>query len=215
VHEFLSPSAEDIAATTGFIAGLHAPIMGSGGTSVWISSSSTLFPPALKSFGVQPDRIIFLHLKSEKDILWAMEESLKCSVLSAVVGEISEISFTASRRLQLAVEQSRVTGFIIRRKTRKMNTTACVSRWRVTPVPSAPMDDLPGIGFPTWRVELIRMRNGSPGVWEIKWMNGIFHPVYQKTNAATAKPDYIPFTPVQSLVSEIPPAQDALSLKAG
>ena len=177
VHEFLSPRLEDAAATTGFIAGLLAPLMESGGTSLWISSSANLFPTALKCFGVQPDRIIFLNLKSEKEILWAMEEALKCSVLSAVVGEISEVSFIASRRLQLAVEQSRVTGFIVRRKVRMLNTTACVSRWKISPLPSSPMDDLPGIGFPQWRVELLRMRNGRSGIWDIKWMNGEFHPV--------------------------------------
>lgn len=40
-----------------------------------------------------------------------MEEALKCGGLAAVVGEVQDISFTASRRLQLAVEQSGVTGF--------------------------------------------------------------------------------------------------------
>jgi len=41
-----------------------------------------------------------------------MEEALKCESLSAVIAETPEISFTVSRRLQLAVEQNRVTSFI-------------------------------------------------------------------------------------------------------
>jgi protein ImuA len=203
VHEFLSPRLEDAAATTGFIAGLLAPLMESGGTSLWISSSANLFPPALKKFGVQPDRIIFLDLRSEKDILWAIEESLKCSVLSAVVGEISEISFIASRRLQLAVEQSRVTGFILRRKVRNLNTTACISRWKISPLPSALIDNLPGIGFPQWRVELLRMRNGKAGVWNIKWMNRMFYPLV------------MPPSIQEEQQREALSAPDALSLKAG
>lgn len=191
VHEFLSTGEEDTAATSGFMAGLLAPLMGSSGTTLWISSSRTLFPPALKSFGIQPDRFIFIDLQKEKDVIWAMDEALKCGALSAVVGEMNEISFTASRRLQLAVEQSQVTGFILRRNYRKLNTTACVSRWKITPLPGVPIaigiEDLPGIGFPQWRVELLRIRNGKPGVWQIKWMDGRFVPVYLPTRDASAR----------------------------
>jgi protein ImuA len=178
VHEFLSEREEDSASTGGFISGLLASLMGNAGTTLWISSSRTLFPPALLSFGIEPDRFIFIDLQKEKDVIWAMEEALKCGALSAVVGEIREIDFTASRRLQLAVEQSQVTGFILRNHYRKLNTTACVSRWRITSLSSESVDDLPGIGFPTWRVELLRMRNGIPGAWDIRWIDGRFMPVY-------------------------------------
>ena len=119
VHEFLSAGAEAAAATSGFIAGLLASLMGNGGTSLWISNSRTLFPPALKNFGIQPDQFMFIDLQKEKDVIWAMEEALKCAALTAVVGEMQEISFTASRRLQLAVEQSQVTGFILRSQSPK------------------------------------------------------------------------------------------------
>jgi protein ImuA len=191
VHEFLSARAEDAAATTGFIAGLLASLMGSNGTCLWISSSRTLFPPALKNFGIAPDRFIFIDVQKERDVMWAMEEALKCSALTAVVGEMQEISFTASRRLQLAVEQSQVTGFVLRNNLRqaswqsdKLNTTACVSRWKITSLPSAPIaigiiGNLPGIGFPRWRVELLRIRNGKPGVWDIQWRDGKFVPCPQ------------------------------------
>src|SRR5688572_31329625 len=59
VHEFFSTRAEDAAATGGFIAGMLASIMQYNGASVWISSCRTIFPPALKSFGIAPDKIIF------------------------------------------------------------------------------------------------------------------------------------------------------------
>jgi protein ImuA len=177
VHEFLSTQREDAASTCGFLAGLLSSLMGNNGATVWISSSRTLFPPALKSFGLEPDRFIFLDLQKEKDVLWAMDECLKCSALSAVVGEIREMDFNSSRRLQLAVEQSQVTGFILRNHFRHQNATACVSRWKISPLPSSADDGLPGIGIPKWRVELLRMRNGKPGVWDIQWINGQFVPV--------------------------------------
>jgi len=198
VHEFLSVGKENATATSGFIAGLLTPLMGNNRTSLWISSSRTLFPPALKSFGLQPDRFIFIDLQKEKDIIWAMEEGLKCGALAAVVAEIQDITFTASRRLQLAVEQSQVTGFILRQNPRKLNPTACISRWKITTLPSMPIDpdtyrdgidNMPGVGFPQWRVELLRIRNGKSGVWDIMWMNGNFHSVYKNSDSLDL-PDY-------------------------
>jgi protein ImuA len=174
VHEFLSDRLEEVAATGGFVAGVLASLMGTKGTSLWISASRTIFPPALKSFGIEPDRFIFVDVKKEKDVAWAMDEALKCGALAAVVGEVNEMSFTTSRRLQLAVEQSQVTGFILRRNTRNLSTTACVSRWKITTLPSEPIDELPGIGLPQWRVELLRIRNGRPGAWNMKWEDGRF-----------------------------------------
>lgn len=173
VHEFLSEQKEAAASTSGFIAGLLSHLMGSTGATLWISSSRTLFPPALKIFGTEPDRFIFLDLKKEKDVIWAMEEALKCNALAAVVGEMREIDFTASRRLQLAVEQSQVTGFIIRNNYKNLTTTACVSRWKISPLPSESIE-LPGIGFPKWKIELVRIRNGKPGEWNAQWVDGKF-----------------------------------------
>ena len=169
VHEFCCATSNDAAASAGFIAGIVSSLMRSEGVSIWISSARTIFPPALKYFGIQPDRIVFVDLQKQQDVLWVMEEALKCEGLAAVVGEISELSFTASRRLQLAVEQSRVTGFILRVKPRNLNITACVTRWKITSISSILPDEMPGLGFPRWNVELLKVRNGKPGTWEIEW----------------------------------------------
>lgn len=47
-----------------------------------------LFPPALKYFGIDPDKIISIQLSKEKDILWTMEEALKCNGLAAYLQEL-------------------------------------------------------------------------------------------------------------------------------
>ena len=174
IHEFITEGKETSAATSGFIAGILTSLMKNSGTTMWISASRKLFPPALKSFGIEPDRFVFVDLHKEKDVMWAMDEALKCDALSAVVGEMQELSFTESRRLQLAVEKSRVTGFVLRTNPRRISTTACVSRWKINPVLSEPIDGMPGLGFPQWKVELLRIRNGKPGSWNIKWEGGKF-----------------------------------------
>ncbi|HEX8357081.1 MAG TPA: Error-prone repair protein ImuA [Segetibacter sp.] len=168
IHEFFCNGSEEVSASGGFIAGIVSAIMLKGGVAIWISSSGSIFPPALKSFGIEPDKVIFITLQKEKEVMWVMEECLKCEGLAAVIAETQEISFTASRRFQLAVEQSRVTGFIIRRNPKNL-ATACVTRWRITPLPSEEIDGLPGLGFPKWNVELLKVRNGTAGVWQIEW----------------------------------------------
>src|SRR5262245_24053240 len=69
IHEFLCRDIESTAATTGFITGILARLMLNGGISIWIQSTRNLFPPGLKTFGIDPDRIIFINLKNEKEIL--------------------------------------------------------------------------------------------------------------------------------------------------
>lgn len=186
VHEFITETKESSASTSAFIAGLLTSINGNTHSRIspmlWIAPSRKLFPAALKSFGIEPDHLIFVDIQKEKDIMWAMDEALKCDALSAVVAEMSELGFTESRRLQLAVEKSRVTGFVLRTNPKKISTTACVSRWKITPTQSESIDGMPGVGYPQWKVELLRIRNGKPGTWELRWENGKFNYVNERDN---------------------------------
>ncbi|WP_132053759.1 ImuA family protein [Pseudocnuella soli] len=176
VHEFICPGAASMATSSGFISGLLSSAIKNGGICLWVGSRRSLFPPALKLFGINPHQIFFIHLPNAKQVLWAIEEALKCTVLTAVVGEIQHLDFTSSRRLQLAVEKSGVACFLLR--TGNANTTtASVTRWQVTPLPSIPEAGMPGVGHPRWRAELLKVRNGKPGTWELEWRNGRFrHP---------------------------------------
>jgi protein ImuA len=168
-HEFLTTCVEDLASTNGFIAFLLSKLMQFDGVAIWISASRTLFPASLKRFGLEPDRIIFVDLKDEREVLYATEEALQCKQIAVVAGEIKNISFKESRRLQLAAEQSRVTGLLIRHQPRIINTIACVSRWRITSLASTSEDGMPGVGFPSWKVELLKIRSGKPGRWQVEF----------------------------------------------
>src|SRR5688572_12330004 len=55
VHEFICSDSEPLSAAGGFIAGILSALMHDGGAAIWISSSQTIFPPSLKSFGIEPD----------------------------------------------------------------------------------------------------------------------------------------------------------------
>lgn len=186
IHEFLSTNLEDAAASGGFISALLSTLMQKGGLCLWISTQRKIFPPSLITFGLSPDRIIFIDLQNEREVLWASEEALKCESLAAVVSELDEISFAQSRRLQLVIEKSRVTSFIIRKNAEKLSATLAAARWRISALPSGAVDGMPGLGFPKWNVELLKVKNGLPGNWTIEYSAGGFK-VFRETIAQTGE----------------------------
>ena len=95
---------------------------------------------------------------------------------------MNELSFAESRRLQLNVEESGVTGFIIHMKPCNLSTTPCVTRWKITALPNGLPDGMPDIGFPRRNVELLEVRYGKPGSWQVEWANGKFNEVVVKTS---------------------------------
>lgn len=175
VHEFISYDLGAAAATNGFMMGVAGKLMRESGVCVWVGAKRTVYPVALAQFGITPDRVIFIDPHRKKDALWTIEEALKCDALQLVVGEIGELSFMESRRLQLAVERSSVTGFIHRKNPRMENTVACVSKWKITPVTSIADDGMPGLGLPRWHVQLLKVRNGKPASWVLEWRNGTLY----------------------------------------
>jgi protein ImuA len=177
IHEFISGRPVETAACGGVIAGIIRVLLEKGGICVWVSFARRIYPPALKRFGLNPDRVIFVDVPLQRDVLWVMEEALKCPGVAAVVCETHDLSFMESRRLQLAVEQSHVTGFVLRKDVKKENTTACVSRWCVRPVRSQLRTGMPGVGLPRWQVDLTKIRNGSPGTWTLEWFQHQFRTV--------------------------------------
>ncbi|MBO9204225.1 MULTISPECIES: ImuA family protein [Niastella] len=173
IHEFFCTGQETVSASAGFISGILSSLLTQQGAIIWISTGKMIYPPSLKAFGVNPEKVIFIHLKNEKEKLFAMEEALKCDAVTAVVGQLNEISLIESRRFQLAVEHSKVTGFLLRQNPRNQ-MTSCVTRWQITPMPGEGNDGLPGLGFPKWDVQLLKVRNGKQGRWEIQWQSGKF-----------------------------------------
>jgi len=173
LHEFICKSNEELTASSAFIAGLLSSIMLLGGKTLWITSRLPIFPHALVQCGVRPQNVIFLHLTKEKDVVKAIEEALRCKALTSVVAELPELSFTASRRFQLAIEATGISCLLLRYKPRNL-ATASVTRWHIRPVASKTEYDLPGIGYPSWKVDLQKVRNGRAGSWDLSWQEGQF-----------------------------------------
>jgi protein ImuA len=113
--------------------------------------------------------VIYITRSRAADVLWAMEEGLRCASLGAVIGEVwgdpPALNFTATRRLAVRAETSGVPCWLIRRAT-KPNLSGARNRWQVTSLPSvAHPHDPQAPGSPRWQAELFRARQARPGIW--------------------------------------------------
>jgi protein ImuA len=162
--------AIDGAAAALFAAGIAARTQGQV---MWCVTRQDLFAPALAQAGLSPDRVNYVEAGDEKSVLACFEEALRYRELGAVVAEVSRLSMIASRRLQLAAEDSGVIGLALRRWRRRAKAaefgqpTASTTRWRISVLPSAPLP-VPGIGRARWRLELVRCRRGESAEFEVE-----------------------------------------------
>jgi protein ImuA len=168
LHEFAgaSPAFEHAAAPISFVAGILARLKG---PVLWCIAGRDLFAPGLASVGLSPERVIYAEGRKDADVLALFEVGLRSPGLAGVVGEVSRVSFNASRRLQLAAEASGVTAFLVRRwKAASIEAlakpTAAVTRWRISSLQSMELAS-PGIGRSRWRVDLLRCRGAEPFSW--------------------------------------------------
>jgi protein ImuA len=175
LHEAASagPDTEHAAAATLFTAGILARL---DGPILWVLRQADLFAPGLAGAGLQPNRVVFAE--AGKNVLPVMEEGLRHPGLAAVVAEhIGRLSLVASRRLQLAAEQTGILAILIRRSPSfddpvLNQPTAAVTSWRIAALPSPPAlphaPDTPGLGRARWRLDLTRCRGGEPGSWIVE-----------------------------------------------
>jgi len=124
--------------------------------------------PALA--GLPADRpVIMVDLSRASDVLWAMEDGLRCRALACVIGEIwgdpPALDFTATKRLAMRAEVADVSCWLIRRAA-SPDLSAARDRWRVASLPSAPHPhDAQAPGAPRWTLDLFRSRRSKPGQW--------------------------------------------------
>lgn len=174
LHEVLGRPEEG--AATGFVLALLARLLAdpAGGSRpvLWCGRRLDLYGPGLAAF-LDPGRLILAEPAKPADLLWAMEEGLRCPGLTAVVGELDRLNLTAGRRLQLAAEAGATTGLVLRRadarETGEGGASAATTRWRIAAAPSSAGPVPRSLGSACWRVELLRCRGGRPGDWMVEW----------------------------------------------
>ena len=169
------PDVEHGTPATLFVAGVLARLRG---TVLWVLEHRDLFAPALAGVGLHPARVLHAEAGKPRAVLLMMEEGLRHHGLAGVVGELSgRLTLTASRRLQLAAEQSGTLAIALRRSHRYDDPAldepcAASTRWRITAVPSGPAlphaPHVPGLARARWRLDLVRCRGREPNSWTVE-----------------------------------------------
>jgi len=127
-------------------------------------------------------RLIHVAAQTPEDLLFALEEGVRCRDLAFVIGELAgnpgALGFTASRRLSLVAEKHGIPLMLVRLDAERDLSSARM-RWAVRSAPSpAPEWNAFAPGAPTWHAELFRARGHAPGEW-------ILHDDGQDLTAAT------------------------------
>lgn len=167
LSEVFSATAPD-AGAAGFVLVMtpngNAPLL-------WVQDSVSVKEAGLPYLpGLKLERsMIHITLPCAADVLWAMEEGLRCCAIGAVIGEVwgtpPVLNFTATRRLATRAEAGGLPCWLIRRSATP-DLSAARHRWRVASLPSeAHPHDPQAPGNPRWQVELFRSRQISPGTW--------------------------------------------------
>ncbi len=181
LHEIAAVSEAHLPAATGFALGLaalrgdtratHTPFtspMGRGERKksvIWIAEDMALaesgapYGPGLDAFGLAPERLLTVAAARPRDLLWAMEEALRCRAVGAVIGEWRHgtIDMVALRRLSLAAAESSALALLLRTAPAD-DASPAATRWIVG---AAPSDCL--------AAQLVRNRRGPAGSWILQW----------------------------------------------
>ena len=160
LHEISAAGEAHVAAAAGFAIGVaaHAAHL------VWIAEDMALaesgapYGPGLDDFGLSPERLLTVAAARRCDLLWAMEEALRCRATAAVIGELrhGELDAVAVRRLSLAAAESGALALLLRASPPRDASTAA-TRWIVGAAPDA------------FAVRLTRNRRGPLGSWMLQW----------------------------------------------
>lgn len=148
---------------------------GETGSILWIAEDLSLaesgapYGPGLDQAGIAPERLITVTAAHAHDVLWAMEEALRCRAVGTVIGELRArtIDHVASRRLALAAAAGGTLGLLLRPASDDDASTAA-TRWIVGAAPSA-RGERWSVGPPRLALRLARNRRGHIGTWIVEW----------------------------------------------
>jgi hypothetical protein len=132
----------------GALTELYAPVAGVGELSllmplcaqlthagrwiVFVSPPHVPYAPGLAAAGLDLRRLLLIESDAGKDTLWTLEQTLRSSRCGAVLAWMQKIDPASLRRLQLACEQGRSSGFLFLPEAAARNASTAALRLRLT-----------------------------------------------------------------------------------
>jgi protein ImuA len=126
-------------------------VLATTGTLVVIDERREFYPPAASRLGIDLARTVVVRPHDTREALWALEQALRCRGVAATWAWVDQLPDRNFRRLQLAAEQGRGVGILIRPSAARQTSSWADLRWFVQTLPGG------------LRVELLHCREGFPG----------------------------------------------------
>jgi protein ImuA len=129
------------------------------------------YGPGIEEAGISPARLITIAAGCGRDVLWAMEEALRCRAVGVVIGEMRarDLDQVATRRLSHTAAAGGTLGLLLRSAPDDRSSVAA-TRWIIGGASSCgPGGERSGFDSPRWSVRLMRNRRGQLGTWIVEW----------------------------------------------
>jgi protein ImuA len=170
LHEIAAVSEAYLPAATGVVVGMARGACRQA--IVWIAEdlgqaeSGALYGPGLDGCSIPPERVLTVTVAHKRDLLWAMEEALRCRSVDVVIGEMraSAPDGVAVRRLSLAAAETGALALLLRVAPPEDASTAA-TRWIVSASPSRGEEA-------HFVARLVRNRRGPLESWILTWSDG-------------------------------------------
>ncbi len=132
---------------------------GEGGRLVVVDARREFYPPALIRFGIPMEQFLVVHAVGLADHLWALDQSLRCRGVAAVLAWPEQLDGRTFRRLQLAAEEGGGLGLFVRSAAARNAPSWAATRFLVESLPIAAARH----GWRRVRIRVLRCRNGIGG----------------------------------------------------
>ncbi|MBN2475205.1 MAG: hypothetical protein JXB62_11390 [Pirellulales bacterium] len=130
-----------------------------GGTLIVLDRRREFYPPAAARLGIELERLMLVYATGEADNAWALDQALRCPGVAAIVAWPEQLDGRTFRRLQLAAEQGRGLGLLIRPPAARSEPSWADVRLLVEPLPAEPSQ----AEKRRLRICLLRCRGGTDG----------------------------------------------------
>lgn len=111
---------------------------------------------AFAALGIDPQRLLIVRPQERRLVLWAAEQSLRCTGVAATLCRVGpRLGMVTARRLKLAAEAGRGIGLIVRPAARE--PPFADARLQVRPIPSEGTETL----RPRWDINAVYVRGGT------------------------------------------------------
>ena len=107
------------------------------GPLVVVDLSGTFYPPAAVALGIPAERIVWCTPENHADLIWTIDQSLRCQSVAAVLAYVGDrLDDRDARRLQLAAETGKTLGMFVRPSTVRGKPSFAETRLFVRPIDS-------------------------------------------------------------------------------